>query len=238
MITSSETFEGGCDCRLIRYRLKRGPLFVHCCHCRWCQRETGSAFVLNALIETVNVELLHGDPEMIMTPSQSGRGQNIARCPRCRVALWSHYAGAGPLFTFIRVGTLDDPDRFPPDIHIFTASKQPWVVLSGDVPVMREYYRRDEYWPKEILARRGAGEAVGVGQSDRTFEARNPTRKREGGNGPARVRRYFGRGPRIGTAWPYMEVGSRESLFFSSASRYDCHFLSWWVPRSRSVSQE
>ena len=155
-MTSTGTFEGGCDCRLIRYRLARVPLFVHCCHCRWCQRETGSAFVLNALIETGCVERLHGEPEMVMTPSASGKGQNIARCPDCRIALWSHYAGAGPLFTFVRVGTLDEPDRFPPDIHIFTMSKQPWVILPEGVPAMRGYYDREQYWPRESLERRAA----------------------------------------------------------------------------------
>lgn len=90
------------------------------------------------------------------TPSASGKGQKIARCPQCRIALWSHYAGGGDIFTFIRVGTLDDPDRFPPDIHIFTMSKQPWVILSDDVPAMREYYEREKYWPKESLERRTA----------------------------------------------------------------------------------
>jgi len=93
-MTPIESVEGGCDCRFIRYRLTRTPLFVHCCHCRWCQRETGSAFVLNALIETECVERLRGEPEMVTTPSASGKGQNIARCPRCRLALWSHYSGA------------------------------------------------------------------------------------------------------------------------------------------------
>lgn len=149
-----ETFDGGCDCRFMRYRLARAPLFVHCCHCRWCQRETGSAFVLNALIETACVELLQGEPERVMTPSNSGKGQNIARCPRCHIALWSHYPGAGPQFAFVRVGTLDDPDCFPPDIHIFTMSKQPWVILPEGVPAMREYYDREKCWPKESLERR------------------------------------------------------------------------------------
>jgi hypothetical protein len=155
-VAAAGTFEGGCDCGFVRYRLARAPLFVHCCHCRWCQRETGSAFVLNALIETECVELLDGAPDMVMTPSASGKGQNIARCPRCRVALWSHYAGAGPKFAFVRVGTLDDPDRFPPDIHIFTMSKQPWVILPEGVPAMPEYYDRETYWPKESLERRAA----------------------------------------------------------------------------------
>jgi hypothetical protein len=151
-----EGFEGGCDCRAVRYRLEDVPLFVHCCHCRWCQRETGSAFVLNALIEADRVTLLAAAPEVVPTPSASGKGQDIARCPTCRIAVWSIYAGAGERFRFVRVGTLDDPDRFPPDIHIFTASKQPWVILPEGVPAMPDYYQRSKYWPAASLARRAA----------------------------------------------------------------------------------
>jgi hypothetical protein len=132
------------------------PLFVHCCHCRWCQRESGSAFALNAMIEADRVVLLQGAVEIINTPSNSGKGQKISRCPVCRVALWSNYAGAGDTVRFVRVGTLDEPDRFPPDIHIFTSSKQPWVVLPEDTPAVPEYYDRDDYWPKGSLERRAA----------------------------------------------------------------------------------
>jgi hypothetical protein len=148
--------EGGCDCRFVRYRLESKPLFVHCCHCRWCQRETGSAFALNAMIESDRVTLLGGAPELVDTPSNSGKGQKIARCPRCRIALWSHYAGAGPAIRFVRVGTLDDPDRLPPDIHIFTASKQPWVVIPPGARAVAEYYDREQCWPAGSLARRKA----------------------------------------------------------------------------------
>lgn len=151
-----ESFEGGCTCREVRYRLASRPLFVNCCHCRWCQRETGSAFVINAMIEADRVEVLAGRPEPVMTPSESGKGQKIWRCPTCRVALWSNYAGAGDAVDFVRVGTLDDPDRMPPDIHIFTASKQPWVVLPPGTPAVEEYYDRQRYWPRESLERREA----------------------------------------------------------------------------------
>ena len=147
---------GGCTCRAVRYRMTSEPMFVNCCHCRWCQRETGAAFALNAMIEADRVVLEAGEPEIVLTPSNSGKGQKIARCPRCRIALWSHYAGLGDAACFVRVGTLDDPDRLPPDIHIFTASKQPWVVLPRGVPAFAEYYERDEYWPKASLARREA----------------------------------------------------------------------------------
>ena len=151
---SAFPLDGGCDCRQVRYRMTTLPLFVHCCHCRWCQRETGASFALNAMIESDRVTLTAGEPEIVDTPSASGLGQKIARCPRCRIALWSHYAGAGPLLKFVRVGTLDEPDHLPPDIHIFTASKQPWVVLAPNIPAVEEYYDRDKYWPAESLARR------------------------------------------------------------------------------------
>lgn len=147
------SFEGGCACGTVRYRLIDVPLFVHCCHCRWCQRETGSAFALNALIETDRVEILQGKAEIVDTPSNSGKGQKIARCPLCRVALWSHYAGAGELLSFVRVGTLDEAQRFPPDVHIFTSSKLPWVILPADTPAFPEYYRRSEQWPEQSLER-------------------------------------------------------------------------------------
>lgn len=155
-LTDDNSFEGACTCGSVRYRLLSEPMFVHCCHCRWCQRETGSAFVINALIEADRVLVLAGSPEIVMTPSASGRGQKISRCPTCRVALWSNYAGAGDAVRFVRVGTLLEPDRLPPDIHIFTSSKQPWVVLPPGTPAVPEYYDLEDYWPVESLQRRRA----------------------------------------------------------------------------------
>jgi len=148
--------EGGCDCRTVRYRMETRPLIVHCCHCRWCQRETGAAFALNAMIEASGVTHLAAEPELVDTPSASGKGQKIARCPSCRIAVWSNYAGAGALLRFVRVGTLDAPDALPPDIHIYTASKQPWVVIPEGAPAVPAYYDRRRYWSAESLARRNA----------------------------------------------------------------------------------
>jgi hypothetical protein len=141
--------EGGCTCRAIRYRMTTAPLFVHACHCRWCQRETGTAFALNAMIESERVEILQGEPEVVNTPSLSGRGQKIWRCPTCRIAVWSNYGGGGDKVRFVRVGTLDDPDSCPPDIHIFTMSKQPWVVIPEGMTAVHEYYDMEKTWPKE-----------------------------------------------------------------------------------------
>lgn len=150
---SDEFYEGGCDCRAVRYRMRSRPLFVNCCHCRWCQRETGTAFALNAMIESDRVELLAGPVDLVDTPSASGIGQRIARCPICRVAVWSHYGGRTQV-SFVRVGSLDEPDTFPPDVHIFTTTKQPWVVLPEGVPVMSEYYETAKLWPAASLERR------------------------------------------------------------------------------------
>lgn len=148
--------QGGCTCGDVRYQLESAPLIVHCCHCRWCQRESGAAFALNAMIESDRVSNLGIQPDIVATPSESGRGQQIARCPRCRVAVWSHYAGSGPVTTFVRVGTLDKPDLLPPDVHIFTASRQSWVTLPPGVPAFDAYYEREALWPAESLARRQA----------------------------------------------------------------------------------
>lgn len=153
MTDNEFTQEGGCTCRSIRYRMTSEPLIVHCCHCRWCQRETGASFALNAVIEADRVQLLEGAPEVVVTPSQSGRGQKISRCPICRVAVWSNYAQAGDAMRFIRVGTLDDPDRLPPDVHIFTASKQPWVALPPDTPAFEEFYDPAKTWSAESRQR-------------------------------------------------------------------------------------
>lgn len=153
MNTQSETFDGGCTCRFVRYRMTSKPLIVHCCHCRWCQRESGASFALNALIEADRVQLLHGDVEVITTPSKSGNGQKIARCPQCRIAVWSNYYQAGDVIRFIRVGTLDEPDRFPPDIHIYTTTKQPWVVIPPGAQAVAELYSVRDLWPKENLER-------------------------------------------------------------------------------------
>jgi len=148
--------DGRCTCGAVRFRLTDTPLVVHACHCTWCQRESGSAFALNAMIETDRVELIAGHPEETLTPSNSGKGQIYLRCPACHVALWSHYAGAGRKMAFVRVGTLADPAAFPPDVHIFTATKLPWVVLPEGVPACPDYYRREEIWRPEALARRAA----------------------------------------------------------------------------------
>lgn len=155
MTQSFEPCEGGCTCGQVRYRVKSAPMIVHCCHCSWCQRQSGSAFAINALLETDRVDVLAGDVEDLEMPSPSGKGQTIARCPDCRVAVWSNYfmGGLKHHIRFIRVGSLDQPDRMPPDVHIFTISKQAWVTLPPGAPVAEHFYDPNQIWSLENLQR-------------------------------------------------------------------------------------
>lgn len=150
-----ETLEGRCACGEVRYRLTSRPMFTHCCHCLDCQRQTGSAFVLNALIETDRIELLAGPPVAIAVPTDSGGPHDVYRCGTCQTALWSDY-GRRPGLRFVRVGTLEEPSAVPPDVHIFTRSKQPWVGLPPEVPAFAVYYDTKALWPEESLVRRRA----------------------------------------------------------------------------------
>ena len=148
----TEAMEGGCACGAVRYRMLTLPLFVHCCHCKDCQRQTGSAFVLNALIEEDRVELLSGETVACRMPTDSGGAHHIHRCPDCGTAVWSIYGH--PRLRFMRVGTLDEPSRLPPDVHIYTRSRLPWVALPAGVPAFEAYYDSGRLWPQASLERR------------------------------------------------------------------------------------
>ncbi len=151
----TEQLQGGCACGAVRYALESAPMFVHCCHCRDCQRQTGSAFVLNALIETARITLSSGEPARSEMPTESGRPHGIYRCTRCGTAVWSEYGGVAAL-RFVRVGTLDRPDALTPDVHIYTRSRLPWVTLPAGVPSFEAYYDSKTLWPAESLERRRA----------------------------------------------------------------------------------
>jgi len=149
--------EGGCACGALRYRLASEPLFVHCCHCLNCQRQTGSTYVVNVLIETDHVELLAGEPVAIDVPRSGGKKQRIFRCPVCQTALYSRYTS--DRIRFVRAGTLDDPSSVEPDVHIYTRSKVPWVELPESVPAFRAYYDTQRLWPTQSLERLEAARA-------------------------------------------------------------------------------
>ena len=151
---------GRCTCGSVRFALTDTPLIVHACHCTWCQRETGTAFALNGWIEWSCIDILEGTLIDQTLPSESGGGQIVSRCPSCHVVLWSQY-GSGPKFRFVRMGTLENPEDFPPDVHIFTSTKLPWLKLPENVPAFPEFYRRSEVWREDSLRRREAALAEG-----------------------------------------------------------------------------
>jgi hypothetical protein len=151
----TNNLEGGCACGSVRYRLASAPMFVHCCHCRDCQRQTGSAFVLNALIEADRVRLVSGDVYGAEVPTDSGRPHVIYRCRSCKIAVWSNYGGVDKL-RFVRIGTLDEPAVLTPDVHIYVRSKLPWVKLPEGVPAFEAYYDSKKLWPEASLERRRA----------------------------------------------------------------------------------
>jgi hypothetical protein len=155
MAERDDTQDGGCACGAVRYRLKSKPMFVHCCHCRDCQRQTGTAFALNALIETGRIEILAGETQPIAVPTESGKPHRIFRCPSCQTALWSEYGGVEKI-RFVRVGTLDRPSALQPDVHIYIRSKLPWVTLPNGTPAFEAYYKARDIWPAESLERRKA----------------------------------------------------------------------------------
>lgn len=146
---------GGCACGFVRYRMEGAPMIVHCCHCLDCQRQTGGAFVINALIETDRITLMDGAPEPVEVPTDSGHPHDVYRCPQCQTAVWSDY-GRRPALRFVRVGTLDQPHALTPDVHIFTRSKVPWVGLPADAPAFEVYYEAAKVWSAEAIARRKA----------------------------------------------------------------------------------
>ncbi len=169
MNTQIETFTGGCSCGYVRYNMKSTPLIVHGCHCRWCQQQSGASFALNALVEADQVEITQGETVETIVETPSGTGQRIFRCPKCQIAIWSNYlvfgGGLGELVRFVKVGTLDNPDQFPPDVHIYTSTKQPWLILGSDTPAVDEYYDTGEIWSRESLRRRAVLLKVGEGKA-------------------------------------------------------------------------
>nr|WP_029040344.1 GFA family protein [Cucumibacter marinus] len=162
----SKTLSGECACGEVQYELGRVPMFTHCCHCLECQRQTGSAFVINGLIETDQITVSGLEPVPVPVPTSSGRQHDVYRCPRCQTALWSDYGGRSWL-RFVRIGTLHDPSSVSPDVHVFARSKRDWVGLPEDVPVFDVFYDMKELWPSEALARRqAASDAANANHTD------------------------------------------------------------------------
>ena len=152
--------DGGCPCGRLRFRLLTDPMFVHACHCKNCQRETGAPFAHHALIEHTQFLVLQGEPVFVPVPSSTGARHVVARCPACHAALWNEWGASPPVTRYVRVGVLDKPSRLPPQAHIFTRSRQPWVNLDSGAPAFRSWYDAAKLWPAESLARYDAARAA------------------------------------------------------------------------------
>ena len=122
--------DGGCTCAKIRFRLEVAPIITHCCHCRNCQKASGSAFSINAMIESEHLTVLEGTPERF----RGTDSQEVARCAACGLTLWSQHPHFGEAIAFVGVGVLDQGERLAPEAHYFTRSKHPWVQLPPDLP--------------------------------------------------------------------------------------------------------
>ena len=150
----SEIFEGRCSCGALTYRMTSRPIITHCCHCSYCQRETGSAFAINAIIEADRIEVLSGKSVEETIPSLSENGLIMVRCAQCQTTVWTHYM-QDRFTSWLRVGTLDNSQEIAPDVHIYTGTKQPWVAIPDNVPSFDEFYdwENNTFWPKESKER-------------------------------------------------------------------------------------
>jgi hypothetical protein len=155
----ARTFPGGCVCGATRFALKAAPLFVHCCHCRDCQRQSGAPFIVNAMIEAVKIAVTKGDPLAVAVPSSSSSAHHVFRCPDCASPLWSRYGVRAPM-RYVRAAALDTPEQFPPQAHIFVRSKAPWLAIDDTIPAYQRWYDRAKLWPAPSLERLAAARAA------------------------------------------------------------------------------
>ena len=107
--------------------------------------------MINVLIEADRVEVTAGEPTAVDVPRDDGSTQRIYRCPACQIAVFSEYTR--PEILFVRAGTLDEPARVAPDVHIYTRSKVPWLQLPDGVPAFDVYYKSKQLWPADKYAR-------------------------------------------------------------------------------------
>ena len=175
MPSPARTYDGGCACGHVRYRMHAAPLFVHACHCTRCQRETGGPFAHHAMIEFTAFSVLEGEPDFVLVPTDSGGKHWVARCPKCRTAMWNEHGTRKAITRYVRVGTLDEPGKFPPLAHIYSRSKQPWLSLADGAPQFAGYYDAAKIWPKESLARYAAARAARAAERTQKASVRSKT---------------------------------------------------------------
>jgi hypothetical protein len=123
---------GGCACGAIRYSYEGEPLFAMNCHCRDCQRETGSAYVPVLGVPSATFRVIHGNPKFFDVTADSGNTTRRAFCADCGSPLFGR-PSATEMVT-IRVGSLDDPSTYRPTQDVYTSRAQPWDCMNPDLP--------------------------------------------------------------------------------------------------------
>ena len=126
-MSSKANYEGGCLCGAVRYRAAAAPINERVCHCRLCQKVLGASFNARILFRADEVTI-EGAPDFVHTSPDLKRGF----CPRCGTTLFSHRLSASAIG--VTAGSLDDPSLFKPQMHIFVASKQPWLTIDDGLP--------------------------------------------------------------------------------------------------------
>lgn len=133
MDQDSDTLKGGCNCGAIRYAITSAPVAVAACHCTRCRRQSGAAYSVNLVIRASSMSVEGSLAVFEEHDTESGELLRREFCGACGSPIRS-VPTATPKFVAVKAGTLDDPAPFPPQLHIWTRSKLPWVQIPAELP--------------------------------------------------------------------------------------------------------
>tara|TARA_B100000579_G_scaffold278075_1_gene230015 strand:- start:122 stop:604 length:483 start_codon:yes stop_codon:yes gene_type:complete len=148
---NNEKLKGGCICGQVKYYITEKPLFTQACHCKDCKVLTGSSYVVNSSV-LENTLFVEGEVSSTELKAGSGASCKTYFCNKCGAYVYADYDSAFKRLT-LRTKTLNNPENFPPQVHIFTKDKDPWLNLSKDVTCFEEMYDPKKIWPEESLKR-------------------------------------------------------------------------------------
>ena len=148
---NNQSLTGGCICGQVKYQIIDKPLFTQACHCKDCKVLTGSSYVVNSSI-LENTLIVEGEVSSTELKAGSGASYKTYFCTKCGNYVYADYDSAVGRLT-VRTKTLDNSEKFPPQVHIFTKDKDPWLNLSEDVICFKEMYDQKKTWPEDSLNR-------------------------------------------------------------------------------------
>jgi hypothetical protein len=125
-------FTGGCACGAIRYTCSAEPFASLNCHCRDCQRASGSAFAAVLIVPVAAFSLTKGEPTYYDVKADSGNNMSRGFCGKCGAPVFIQHTRItpGPAVVVIQAASLDDPSWFQPIIDIYTSRAQPWDFMN------------------------------------------------------------------------------------------------------------